>query len=379
MEWDTIRAAVELALRSRRSQITILFYGGEPLLEFPLIRRAVALVRDTSPPGKKVGYSIITNGTLLDDERCEFLAEHDFDTQLSFDGVPEAQDVRGKGTFAVLDRRLDRLRESHAGWFSERLSTSTTLSSRTLPHLAQSFQYFLSKRVRTIGMHPLFTHDPGWTVDKIDALDEQFARVFEVCKRHYERTGEVPFPEFRKTTSNVPRRRGGAMCGAASGEALTVDVDGQVFGCVTFADSFQKYTGSFLRSRLDSMRLGDLRDPRLQGRLGAYPEAARAAGLFVAKEKKYSSYARCRDCRYIETCLVCPTSIGHIPGNDDPHRVPDFECAFNLVVNKYRERFPVQADAADILRGTAEVPEMMRALRRAVEGLHRSPSTREQT
>lgn len=372
MAWETARAAVELVLRSHRNEIDLLFYGGEPLLEFPLIRRVVALVRDTSPAGKEVRYSIITNGTLLDDERCEFLVAHDFDTQLSFDGVPEAQEVRGKGTFAVLDRKLDALRRSRPRWFSKHLSVSITLSSGTLPHLARSFEYFLSKRVRNIGIHPLFTHDPGWTVEKIGDLDRQFGRVFEACKRHYRQTGEIPFPGFRKTTSRVPKARSGAMCGAASGEALTVDVDGNVFGCVTFADSFQRYSGSFLRSRLDSMRLGGLCETMLQERLAAYPEAASAAQLFVEKEKKYSSYAACGDCRYLKSCLVCPTSIGHIPGNDDPHRVPDFQCAFNLISNRYRDRFPLQADPIEVLRGTAAIPEQMLELRRAVERLKRS-------
>jgi hypothetical protein len=39
---------------------------------------------------------------------------------------------------------------------------------------------------------------------------------------------------------------------------------------------------------------------------------------------------------------VCPISIGHQPGNTDPDRIPDFQCAYNLVSLEYRERFPVQ-------------------------------------
>jgi sulfatase maturation enzyme AslB (radical SAM superfamily) len=368
MEWSTLRAAVELALRSRHREVNLLFYGGEPLLEFSLIRRAVELVRDSCPRDKKVTYSLITNGTLLDDDKADFLAESSFETQLSFDGLADAQDVRGKGTFSILDRRLDRLRSQHPLWFDHKLIVSMTLSSRTIPLLARSFEYFLSKGVREIGMHPLFTHDPGWKADSIDALDREFALIFEASKRHYSKTGEVPFPEFRRTeSSSAPPSPSPAMCGAASGEALSVDVDGQLFGCVTFADSFQKYAGKFLRSRLDSMRLGDLRDPMFRSRLDAYPDAARAARLFVEKEKKYSSYAKCGECRYLATCTVCPTSIGHIPGNEDPHRVPDFQCAYNLVLNKYRDRFPIQASPADVLTGKGRIPDLMQELRRKVK------------
>lgn len=78
----------------------------------------------------------------------------------------------------------------------------------------------------------------------------------------------------------------------------------------------------------------------LSERFAQYPAAVRATGLFHDKRTKFSSYGRCRECRYLETCGFCPVSIGHQPNNDDPDRVPDFLCAFNLVSNKYRERFP---------------------------------------
>ena len=91
--------------------------------------------------------------------------------------------------------------------------------------------------------------------------------------------------------------------------------------------------------------MGDLLDPRLPRRMAAYPAAARAAGIFHDKQDKYSSYGRCGECRYLSTCGVCPVSIGHQPGNDDPDRIPDFQCAYNLVALKYRERFPFQPSA----------------------------------
>ena len=78
--------------------------------------------------------------------------------QLSFDGVPAAQDLRGPGTFAVLDRLLDRLREDHPDFFSEKLSVALTLVPSTIPFLADSIEYFLRKGVQQdrgfAGPHP---------------------------------------------------------------------------------------------------------------------------------------------------------------------------------------------------------------------------------
>jgi hypothetical protein len=60
---------------------------------------------------------------------------------------------------------------------------------------------------------------------------------------------------------------------------------------------------------------------------------------------------------------VCPTSIGHIPGNTDPDRVPDNLCAYNLVSLAYKDRFPRQAGPLAFLSGRAPVPRFLRELR----------------
>src|SRR5688572_4383421 len=97
MDWNTLRASADLLLGSRQPEVHMLFIGGEPLLEFPLIRRAVEYIEAARPRHLTVRYDIITNGTLLREEQTAFLVDHDFAVQLSFDGVPPAQDLRGRG------------------------------------------------------------------------------------------------------------------------------------------------------------------------------------------------------------------------------------------------------------------------------------------
>jgi sulfatase maturation enzyme AslB (radical SAM superfamily) len=363
MDWETLRASVDLLLRSNNPQVDLLFIGGEPLLEFPLIQRAVEYVERSASPGKRVRFHLYTNGTLLKEEHAAFLAEHGFEMQLSFDGVPAAQDFRGRGTFAELDRLLDRLRERYPRFFTRALSVNITLMPATLRHLTDSVDYFLAKEVADVKISPAVAHHPDWTPDRITELDDQFSRIFRSCLRIYRRTGRVPLALFRHEAEDSPHRpRNMAMCGASRGENLAVDVDGQVHGCVMFAESYQVIPTRFLRTRLDPMKLGDFRDASFPARLAAYPAAARAAGIFDGKDEKYSSYGRCRECRFLGTCGVCPMSIGHQPGNEDPHRIPDFACAFNLVSLEYRERFPAQPPLLDLIRQS----------RRKLERLHRS-------
>jgi uncharacterized protein len=355
MSWETLRGALDLVVASRNPSVEVLFLGGEPLLELPLIRRALDHVRDTRAPGKTVSYSIVTNGTLLREEEAALLATHEFDTYLSFDGVPAAQDLRGPGTFAVLDALMTRLARDHPRFVQERLTVGLTLSPATVRHLPASVAYFLGRGVAKVTLSPILTHDASWAPERIAELEAAFAEVFRLCLRHYKRTGEVPLQVFRRDEeageAGRHRPREGLSCSAPTGRVLAVDVDGQMHACAVFIESYQRPGSAFQRANIDALRLGDFRAPEFPRRLAMYPDAARGTGLFHGKRDKYSSYGRCGECRYLDSCTVCPASTGNIPGNTDPRRIADFPCAYNLVALQYREEFPPLPTPMDILTG----------------------------
>jgi len=74
-------------------EVNFAWQGGEPtLMGLDFFKRAVELQRKYCPPDKKVTNAIQTNGTLLDDEWCEFLRENKFLVGLSIDGPREMHD-----------------------------------------------------------------------------------------------------------------------------------------------------------------------------------------------------------------------------------------------------------------------------------------------
>lgn len=363
MDWDTLRAALDLLRDERRRRVRLLFTGGEPLLRFGSIERAVAYVDAFRPPRLDVQYELVTNGTLLGDEAAAFLARHRFEVQVGFDGVPAAQDLRGRGTFARLDPLLDALRTTHPAFFRDRVSVAITVVPRTIPTLADSVEYVLSKGVSEILISPAITQEPGWRHEASWEIDRQLGQIYRASLDRYRRTGEVPLPLFRKTgRSRRLRPQSLPMCPVADRRHVVVDVDGQVYGCVLFPESYQRFATPLLRSSLEPLRLGDVRAPDLPRRLAAFRSVARLTPLFNAKEEKYSSYQSCRTCRSLHACAICPVSIAHQPGNDDPRRVPDFPCAFTRLALAYRDRFPRQPCLADLLRPHARPPAAIRKL-----------------
>jgi uncharacterized protein len=74
-------------------EIAFSWHGGEPTtLGVDFFRKAVELQRKHRPAGWRIRNGIQTNGVLLDEEWCRFLAAEEFKTGLSLDGPAELHD-----------------------------------------------------------------------------------------------------------------------------------------------------------------------------------------------------------------------------------------------------------------------------------------------
>lgn len=119
MSLDTAKAAIDfLCICSRRRRKLIISFvgGGEPLLNFPIIKQTVEYCEQISKKNKKkFYYQVITNGTLLDEEICHFLSDMNFMVIVSMDGDENAHNANrkfksGKGSFAVVLQNIRRLK-----------------------------------------------------------------------------------------------------------------------------------------------------------------------------------------------------------------------------------------------------------------------------
>lgn len=353
MSWKTLSAAIDLLRTSRRPEVTLAFYGGEPLLEPALLRRAVEYASTSRPGQPTVRFHLTTNGTLLDADAAAFLASHRVSTRLSFDGVREAQDRRASGTFARLDALLFTLRSAHPGYFRDQLEVAVTLTAAALPWLGESVEYLINRQVRSVRVAPLWTDDPDWGDACLEELDRQLARSHRASLAHYERTGQVPLQLFRRAVRDARPAGGGGPCSAATGDVLTVDVDGEMTGCVLFAGSYRAPHLEPLRAELGRLRIGPVTEPDFPRRLAAYPAAASGSGLFEPRASRRSSYGRCGECPVRAECVVCPVSLLGRAGREEAARVPDVACAFNRIAARYRALFPPQPSLADVLTGRA--------------------------
>ncbi|MBM4037127.1 MAG: radical SAM protein [Planctomycetes bacterium] len=136
MALDTACQAVDYlqAHSSQRDVVYIGFFGGEPLLNLPLLYKVTDYARKVIQ-GKDLVLTVTTNGTLLTPEVMDFLAANNFSTFVSLDGPREVNDANrvfagsGRGTFDAVTARLDEFQRRHPAF----CRTNVRLSMVTAP------------------------------------------------------------------------------------------------------------------------------------------------------------------------------------------------------------------------------------------------------
>jgi uncharacterized protein len=97
---------------------SILFFGGEPMLNYSSMEKAVKKFDSLKKKGEIESvpcYSMITNGTLLDDKMIDFIKENDISVTISLDGNRTINDKLrvfpdGRGTFGVITKNIRELK-----------------------------------------------------------------------------------------------------------------------------------------------------------------------------------------------------------------------------------------------------------------------------
>jgi len=116
MSADVARQAVDLLIRlsGPRPACEIDFFGGEPLMNWGVVKETIAYAREAGRrAGKTFTFTLTTNATLLTSEILDELDREGVSLILSLDGRPEVHDAKRSGSSArvekairmVLDRR----------------------------------------------------------------------------------------------------------------------------------------------------------------------------------------------------------------------------------------------------------------------------------
>lgn len=93
IKWKTVKQTIDFFHEHSidSSKVTIGFYGGEPFLNYPILKKAVEYSKRVFE-GRIIHFSVTTNATILNDEILAFLAANDFSVTISLDGPQRIND-----------------------------------------------------------------------------------------------------------------------------------------------------------------------------------------------------------------------------------------------------------------------------------------------
>lgn len=135
MSMETAIEGIDFLLRNSKDceEINIAFYGGEPLLEFNLIKDCIEYVKN-NVEGRLVRYNLTTNGTLLTDEVVRYFEENAISVMVSLDGPADIHDRNRRftdsndGSFDIIVNNLKRIQSEYPKYFEENITYNTVLA-----------------------------------------------------------------------------------------------------------------------------------------------------------------------------------------------------------------------------------------------------------
>jgi len=223
----------------KRVNLEVDFFGGEPLMNFPVIKQLVAYGRSIEKEkNKHFKFTTTTNCVLMNDEIMDFLNQEMDNVVISLDGRPEVHDrmrptVNGKGSYDVIMPRFKTAAASR-NWDNYYLRGTFTRNNKDF---FADIRHMVEEGFDLVSEEPVVadpTEPYAFQPEDLPELFEQYERL----ARYYverERAGK-PFLFFHFNLDLdrgpcLPKRLSG--CGAGH-EYMAVAPEGTLYPCHQF-------------------------------------------------------------------------------------------------------------------------------------------------
>ena len=320
-------------------QVLFTWHGGEPLLKPIAFYEKALKLQQKYARGRHIDNCLQTNGTLLNDEWCRFLADSNFLVGISIDGPQALHDAyrqtrRGGASWHDVMRGIGLLQRHGVEW-----NAMATVNAANVEHPVEFYEFFRQIGCEFLQFTPIVEPDKPDCSITADQWGRFLCGVYDEWVRRD--VGRMFVQLFDATLANwCGEPPGVCSMSPTCGQAAVMEADGTVYSCDHFV-------------RPDH-RLGNIRQQPLASLL--YSDRQRQFG----QQKQSSLPRQCRECRWLFACH------GECPKNrllTDCYGEP----GLNYLCSGYRQFFAhVAADMdfmkAEIDAGRAPANIMVRTL-----------------
>ena len=279
MSYEVGRRALDFLIESSgtRRNLEVDFFGGEPLMNFDVVKRLVAYAREVEGKhGKNFRFTLTTNGMLIDDDVIDFCNREMSNVVLSLDGRKEIHDrhrvdYAGRGSFDRIVPKFQKLVEARGGKNYYMRGTFTHEN----PDFLEDIKVMLDLGFNELSMEPVVcaAGDPAELTDAdMQTVKEQYEKLAELMLARRREGRPFTFYHYMIDLTGGPciyKRISG--CGSGT-EYMAVTPWGDLYPCHQFVGE-------------EAYRLGDI----YTGVTNTEAQAEFAACNVYAREA-------CRDC-----------------------------------------------------------------------------------
>ena len=240
MSFETGKHAIDFLLENSgdRPNLELDFFGGEPLMNFDVVKQIVKYARSREAEfGKKFRFTITTNGLLLDDDKIDFINKEMSNVVLSIDGRKEVNDyfrVRVDGT-GCYDKILPMFKKLVAGRGDKEYYVRGTFTNRNLDFSEDVFSLY-NEGFDQISVEPVVGDSDEYALTEKD-LPNVFKEYENLANRIIEnekKGGKFNFFHFMLDLDQGPcaiKRLRGCGCG---NDYVAITPDGDIYPCHQF-------------------------------------------------------------------------------------------------------------------------------------------------
>lgn len=320
MTREIAEKAVDIALQSPAQYLNFEFQGGEPLLNFEIIKHIVAYA-EANKGFHEISYNVVSNLTLLTDEILDYFVEHNFGLSTSIDGPEFVHDVNrpfkdGSGTFAKAATAIKNIQSKGIRIGAIQTTTKTSLKyPREIVRAYKDlgFESIFIRPLTPLGKATCNWDQIGYTPDEFlsfyhDVMDE----LIQINKQEgYMREDHSAILLSRMDGKFVNYMELRSPCGASIGQ-MAYYADGDIFTCDE---------GRMLHEMGDhTFRLGNVFT-------SSYPDLiSNGVCKTVCASSILETIPTCCDCVYQPYCGTCPV-VNYAKQNDIIEKEPrGFRC-----------------------------------------------------
>lgn len=231
MSEETGRAAVNFLFNHCRAAETleIFFFGGEPLLEFGLIETITTYAETrAAEAGKKITFSMTTNGTLCDEKKVSFLSAHRIRFLLSLDGDQKTHDRHrklrdGSSAYQAVTANLAAMKKQQP-WLGARM----TVHPDSVENIVHNVIHLAGLGINQFLIGP--TTGLEWSNDKLNIYRDRMIEVARWLKEQLDRGKNFRFSTLEENGEMLGGKRNLWGCRAGR-RRVAVNGRGEIYPC----------------------------------------------------------------------------------------------------------------------------------------------------